>query len=347
MTALESALLTAPTDRARLNALNNLAAYWQTREPALALDAARRALTLAEGEQAEHSEQLMTAHEHLYRAYKTTGDFVKALDHHEALYQLSVELQEIHVAAAVQLEHERVTSLRKLLSGMYHDLMTPVSIIKTSLYLLGKMKHDDEKAISRRQLMQSALEALVEKIKKMVTLAKLDSDMPGFFNPAPHLVEEIIESALSIVHPERDTQTRVLINNKCPGTKLMVDEVLLPTALAELLDNALRYSDKQARVNLKIAQTDDTVAIEIKDKGCGISEEMLPVLFDRFYLKGGRRTSDNNNGLGLPLAHKIIETHGGSIQVESVVNEGTVFRIEIPTQSASVVEAVRTDVIPT
>jgi signal transduction histidine kinase len=97
-------------------------------------------------------------------------------------------------------------------------------------------------------------------------------------------------------------------------------------AIASILDNAIRYTAPGGTVTLRSYQRESQIVLEVQDTGSGIDDQTLPHIFERFY-RADQAHSTSGFGLGLPIAQKIVERHGGHIEVESKVAKGSVFRI--------------------
>ncbi|MBK8022356.1 MAG: sensor histidine kinase [Chloroflexi bacterium] len=100
-------------------------------------------------------------------------------------------------------------------------------------------------------------------------------------------------------------------------------------ALRQLSDNAAHFTPEGGLVSVSTYQLDDHLSIEIRDTGCGIADADLPKIFNRFFRLDNAHTSAGF-GLGLPLARRIVEMHGGSISVTSQIGRGSTFRITLP-----------------
>ena len=111
---------------------------------------------------------------------------------------------------------------------------------------------------------------------------------------------------------------------------IQADKDLLRIAINNLLTNAVKYNSPGGSVSLQVEETDSLVFIRVSDTGIGISQHDLERIFDKFY----RSTNDNvlqknGHGLGLSLVKEIIELHHGKITVESTLNKGSTFSIEL------------------
>ncbi|MDB5084428.1 MAG: histidine kinase [Bacilli bacterium] len=119
------------------------------------------------------------------------------------------------------------------------------------------------------------------------------------------------------------------------GTRLPLavngDADRLEQVLTNLLDNAIRHTPVNGLVCLSILAEQTQVSLEVSDTGSGIPAEDLPYIFERFYKVDKARTrSKSGTGLGLSIAYNIVKQHGGKISVQSKLNEGTTFRVELP-----------------
>lgn len=111
------------------------------------------------------------------------------------------------------------------------------------------------------------------------------------------------------------------------------NEYLLRQLLTNLLDNAIKYSHKGGRIDLKVAPMNKSIQFEISDTGIGIPQEHIPRIFERFYRVDPARSREmGGTGLGLAIVKHIVHLHHGSIKVESTVNAGSKFIITIPLQ---------------
>jgi two-component system, OmpR family, sensor kinase len=115
---------------------------------------------------------------------------------------------------------------------------------------------------------------------------------------------------------------------------LTADRSLLRRAIDNLLDNAQKYSDPDAPVRLCTRVENGAAVIEVEDSGAGISEQDLPNLFRPFFRGDRSRTRATGGvGLGLALARRIVEAHGGRLEIASRVGEGTTARIALPAEA--------------
>jgi two-component system phosphate regulon sensor histidine kinase PhoR len=107
---------------------------------------------------------------------------------------------------------------------------------------------------------------------------------------------------------------------------------LLEQAVANLLDNAIKYSDPHSRVLIEAAAGEGEMTVKVSDDGIGIPEKELPRIFERFYRVDKARSREmGGTGLGLAIVKHIVQTHNGSVTVISAMGKGSAFTIHLPT----------------
>jgi signal transduction histidine kinase len=231
---------------------------------------------------------------------------------------------------------ERVERLvrteRELLANVSHELRTPLSRIKVALELAAQGDLD----ASRRYLSEigTDLEELERLVADVLTAARLQSAPPGALPlsrarfPAADLAERSAER-FRAAWPSRRLELRV----EGPLPELDADPALLRRALDNLLDNARKYSEEGEPVELSARAEGGALVLEVRDRGIGIDAADLPRLFTPFFRTDRSRARGTGGvGLGLALAKRIVEAHGGTIEVESEPGKGTRVRVRVPTR---------------
>jgi signal transduction histidine kinase len=223
---------------------------------------------------------------------------------------------------------------RELLANVSHELRTPLARIRVALELAAE--GDSERA--RRYLGEigqdlAELDGLVEDV---LTTARLDARGAGGLrkDDGPVDVGQVAREAAERfrgAHEGRAVELEVA--EGLPG--LEGDAALLRRLLANLLDNAAKYSEPPEPVRLAVRRDGERVVLEVRDRGIGIPPEDLPRLFTPFFRTDrSRARGTGGTGLGLALAKRIAEAHGGSIAAESAPSAGTTFRVTLPVQPA-------------
>ena len=111
---------------------------------------------------------------------------------------------------------------------------------------------------------------------------------------------------------------------------------LLQRVLENLIRNALKFTPTGGKISIRLENKPGAIAVAIEDTGCGIAEEDLEHVFDRFYrAENSTQEGTNNAGLGLAIVRKILDLHGSRITVSSQVDQGTCFVFDLPTRAAA------------
>lgn len=234
----------------------------------------------------------------------------------------------------MELHQEKMYLLRQFLGNVSHDLKTPLTTIKSSLYVLKKSP-DEEKKQHQMKVLELQTERMEHLLDEMFSLLRLDAGAEFDFEIAD--INALIRSVLAKHHAlALAKHHQVAFVTESEIQPLRMDKSYLEMALGNLLINAHHYTPEAGHVTVRTFTQSHQVIIEIEDTGIGITPSDLPHIFERFYRADwARSTASGGTGLGLTIAQKIVEAHGGQIRVESMVGEGTRFQIVLPLLSAS------------
>jgi len=233
------------------------------------------------------------------------------------------------------VERERMNTLQQFLRDASHYFRTPLTSLKTSQYLLTQIKGNPEKHAHFLNIMKLEIARLERLISDMMMSTQLDRDTGNGLTFGRIDVASVLPEIVSTFSPpeKRDTYAEIIIEPEIEPRifYIMASHAKFTTAVHRLLENAVTYSPPDSTVTIRAYQQEQNVCIEVKDEGMGITEDEMPVLFQRF------RRADRavemahvGNGLGLFIALKIIEMHYGEITVESEKDKGSTFVITLP-----------------
>jgi len=227
------------------------------------------------------------------------------------------------------LEQERVRLLREFIGDVSHDLRTPLAQASTSLYLLQRQALNKlQQGYVRRT--DAALKRVSRMIDKMFQLSELDLQDNYDMSPVDvsQPVSDIVEDNRVLA---RSNDIQLVYEPHSSPAIAEVDVYFLIRAIENVLSNAIDYTPPGGTVTLRVNTDDTQITISVTDAGPGIAPEHLPHIFERFYRADeSRDTSDGSNGLGLSISKKIIDKHGGTIDVETIQGAGTTFHIRLP-----------------
>lgn len=227
-----------------------------------------------------------------------------------------------------QLENLR----RDFVANVSHELRTPITSIKgfTETLLDGALEDDPEQAKKFLEVIDRQSTRLGQVIEDLLKLSRLDRKEELIREPI--LLEQLLNHTMELCQPEAElSSTEIVCECKSP-VSVPLNETLMEQALTNLVSNAIRYAGGEGKkVWLRGEVVGNKLKFEIADEGPGISKEHLPRLFERFYRIDKARSRDiGGTGLGLSIVKHVVVAHHGTIDVESEINQGTTFKIEIP-----------------
>jgi len=252
------------------------------------------------------------------------GDLGK--DFNDMVAQLKAsreEIQRLHQTQMSRAEH--FATLGELAAGLAHEIRNPLAGIAGVLDIASRDLPDSSPA---RSVMEDAKQEAVQ-INRILT-DLLDTARP---KPPQFRVTDIVgtaEHAVMFARQQAVTK-RINIEFEVKGSVPPVehDPGQINQVLLNLLLNAIQSMDKPGVIGVAVSRNDDMAVITVKDQGKGIAPEHLPNIFRPFFTTKGHGT-----GLGLSLARRTVESHGGTIQAQSEPGRGTIFTVEIPIRRA-------------
>jgi signal transduction histidine kinase len=237
--------------------------------------------------------------------------------------------------AAIAIENARLFQQSDLISEMVHELRTPLAAITATTHVLLRPEVTDEHRNEMVDTIREETQRLTRMTTEFLDLARLESGRSRIARD-PVDMTEVLRETVETVTPQADTRKIDLTLEIAPPELPTIkgDEEKLKQVLLNLLTNAIKYNREEGQVNVHATRGDNCIAVSVSDTGFGISEENLPHIFEKFYRVADHEGFTQGTGLGLAVAKRIVEGHGGQISVESKVGEGTTFRFTIPIPEA-------------
>lgn len=214
-----------------------------------------------------------------------------------------------------------------------HEMRTPLAVMK--LAVQGLQEDEDSRlsdfAKESVNMLQSESERLSRLTENLMTLARSDENILPVYTAQVDITAlcKKVASQMSLLAAEKKLQLKQEIQD---NLVMQGDEMALSRLLIILLDNAMKYSSEQTQITLRVAKVKTHLVLEVRDEGCGISDDDKQKIFDRFFrVDKARSRSQGGLGLGLSLALAIVRQHGGSIKVLDNKPRGTIMYVKLPT----------------
>ncbi|MGB3511725.1 MAG: ATP-binding protein [Microcoleaceae cyanobacterium] len=278
----------------------------------------------------------------LERAKKTEpyGYLVKPFKIHDIRTTMEIAINKYQVDLQLQEFLKEEQKLNQLKTGILamtsHDIRNPLMEINLSASLLKyysikypeKLQNKQDKYLENIERASNQINDILEDILLLsqVDLEKLDCN----FNLCD--LKDFCESIVTEIHFSERSSNRIIFS--CQGEKFtgFVESDLLRRILVNLLSNALKYSPQNKKVNFTLTCQNNFATFKIQDQGIGIPSEDLPNLFEMFY-RAKNVSGIEGTGLGLAIVKRLVKLHGGEVEVESQLNQGSTFTVILPLSS--------------
>ncbi|NMB89837.1 MAG: GAF domain-containing sensor histidine kinase [Chloroflexi bacterium] len=239
-------------------------------------------------------------------------------------------LQVLAAQAAVAIENARLFQQFDLISEFTHELRTPLTAIASTTLILRQPNLSEEERLRFIDSIQDEVKRLSQMTTDFLDLARLESGRMPFKLKTVKLNEIILECALFFHAEIQAREIELSLDLPDRPAELQGDRERLRQLILNLLSNAVKYNHTGGKITLQVVDGVQNVQMVIADTGIGIPAEDLPHLFERFYRSTRVEDTSHGSGLGLAICKQIVESHGGSIQVQSSLNAGTTFTLQLP-----------------
>jgi two-component system, OmpR family, sensor histidine kinase SenX3 len=232
-------------------------------------------------------------------------------------------------------EVHRIESVRRdFVANVSHELKTPIGALEV---LAETLVAEDDPAITRPLADRIVKEAerLARIVDDLLDLSLIETQEAPRRTPIP--LELLVDDAVDQLRPAAAAAgINLQVHPGVTGALVACDHRQVVSALANLIDNAVKYSDPASPVTVSTALKDDLVEVAVRDAGIGIPSRDLERIFERFYrVDQARSRATGGTGLGLAIVRHVARAHGGDVTVESVEGQGSTFRFVLPLQPDS------------
>lgn len=248
----------------------------------------------------------------------------RRMEHDHRFYELAVLAQAEN--RMLDRMESAVREQEQFTSDAAHELRTPAAVILAQCEYVSEQGHDSGEMEEAFEVIYRQSQRMHMLVSQLLRLARLDRD-------ETHMQREEVDLAdlAESVCDDEEERARggVTIVKKLNGAKAAGDINLLVIAIANLVRNAVKFSPQKGVIEVETGKSDGEAYVLVRDHGCGMDEEEMSHIFQRFY-KGDKSRNSEGIGLGLPLVQKIAQRHGGTVSVTSRAGEGSTFTLRLP-----------------
>jgi len=265
-----------------------------------------------------------------------TQTFAKGQNEQQVAVNSDDEIGQLVTAFnSMSREVDEVNRLRRQMTAdIAHDLRTPLMVIGG--YIESMRDGVLAPTAERLDVIYLEIERLENLVIDLRTLSQADAgELP--VHPQAISPRSILERSIAPYRQRAEQQdVQLELNAEADLPSIFVDEARMIQVLCNLLSNSMRYTPSGGKISLNASQEDGSIVLSVNDTGSGISEEDLPLVFNRFYRADkSRHTETGESGLGLAIAKALVEAQGGSIDAQSTLGKGTSLRIHLPAHPAA------------
>jgi two-component system sensor histidine kinase SenX3 len=233
-------------------------------------------------------------------------------------------------------EMHRVESVRRdFVANVSHELKTPIGALEV---LAETLLAEDDAEITRTLAERIVKEAerLARIVDDLLDLSLIETQAEALPRE-PVAVDALVDDAVDLLRPAAMASgINLQVHPAAADVYVSCDRRQIVSALTNLIDNAVKYSEPGGPVTVSTALVGDSVEVSVRDAGIGIPSRDLERIFERFYRVDQARSRDTGGtGLGLSIVRHVARAHGGEVTVESVEGQGSTFRFVVPLEPAT------------
>lgn len=232
--------------------------------------------------------------------------------------------------AAVAIENARLFQQSDLISEFVHELRTPLASLSTATYLMMRpeiSRQQQEQIINNIHNETLRLNSLAS---SFLDLARLESGRVQFRKSTFNIMDLLHECKDIMASKAEEDHIQIRVIDPDGLSTLEADRDKIKQVILNLLSNALKYNRPNGSVILKTESHEDEMIISVQDTGVGIPEDAIGHIFEKFYRVRESESKAIGTGLGLSICKKIVQGHGGTIEVKSKLGIGTSVLISLP-----------------
>lgn len=255
----------------------------------------------------------------------SNGNYNKKIDTNEDTTEIAQLVQAVNHMSYMLNEQENIR--KRLTSDVAHELRTPVANVSANIEAMveGALEPDN----ARLESCYNELLRITDIISDLEKLRQIENEKLVLERTSVD-VKELCESVIQAFKAQLESK-QISCTVNADHVSLMADKNRLYQVMANLISNAIKYTQNGGCINVDVVDNKDFVAISVKDNGIGINESDLPFIFERFYRTDkSRNRTTGGAGIGLAIVKAIVLAHGGEVSVESEEGVGSTFKVVLP-----------------
>ena len=218
---------------------------------------------------------------------------------------------------------------QEFISDVSHEIQSPLTSIRGFARALRNDHLEPDERHHYLSVIETESERLSRLTENLLRLAALDSEHARF-EPKSYRVDKQIRGLILACEPQW-SEKNIEMEVSADETSLTADEDLLSQVWVNLIHNSIKFTPEGGKICVSLGRENGHVLFRIQDSGIGIPEADQPRIFERFYkVDRARQLATGGSGLGLSIAQRIVEMHGGEIGVQSKPGEGATFKVSLP-----------------
>lgn len=255
----------------------------------------------------------------------SNGNYNKKIDTNEDTTEIAQLVQAVNHMSYMLNEQENIR--KRLTSDVAHELRTPVANVSANIEAMveGALEPDN----ARLESCYNELMRITDIISDLEKLRQIENEKLVLERTSVD-VKELCESVIQAFKAQLESK-QISCTVNADHVSRMADKNRLYQVMANLISNAIKYTQNGGCINVDVVDNKDFVAISVKDNGIGINESDLPFIFERFYRTDkSRNRTTGGAGIGLAIVKAIVLAHGGEVSVESKESVGSTFKVVLP-----------------
>ncbi len=275
----------------------------------------------------------------IFRPITEITQTAKTISHRDMTKRVEKSLTDEEIESLVNAFNDMILRLEKsfnyvaeLSSQIAHELKTPLAIIRGESEIALRKERSPEEYKRAIEINLGETQRMLKTIEDLLLLTRLDFQPEVFKFEQLDLVEffKDIYQRSKVLSAQKDI--KVFLNIPQRPININADRLHLRRLFFNLIDNAIKFTPKNGRIDMSINLEDKKATVSISDTGIGIAEEDLPKIFDRFFhIDRSGQGAMSGSGLGLSIALSITKIHQGDIEARSQLKKGSTFIVSLPT----------------